>query len=103
MRAHHHLHAVCHLHNLQRHEIATTSQQPTSMGREPEDLAPSLAHLNRICHASGVHLGLLLVLEGRTPSRREDVSLLLRLRRWFLHLQYCDVGHRRWYSARLEK
>ena len=73
------------------------------MGREPEDLAPSLAHLDCIRHASGVHLGLLLILEGWTPSRREDVCLLLRLRRWFLHLQYRDVGHRRWYSARLEE
>ena len=86
MRAHHYLHAVCHIHNLQRNEIATASQQPTSMGREPEDLAPSLAHLNRIYHASGVHLGLLLVLEGWTPPRREDLCLLLCLRRWLLHL-----------------
>ena len=73
------------------------------MGREPEDLAPGLAHLYRIRHASGVHLGLLLVLEGWSPSRREDVCLLLRLRRWFLHLQYRDVGYRCWYSTRLEE
>jgi len=73
------------------------------MGRKPEDLASNLAHLDRIRYARGVHLGFLLVLERWPPTRREDVRLLLRLRRRFLYLQYCDVGHRRWYLARLEK
>jgi len=103
MRAHHHLHAFCYIHNLQRNEIATASQQPTSMGRKPEDLATSSAHLYCIHHAGGMYLGLLLILERRTSPRREDICLLLRLRRWLLHLQYRYVGHRRWCHARLKK
>jgi hypothetical protein len=32
LRTHHHFDAVCHIHNFQRNENATTSQQPSSMG-----------------------------------------------------------------------
>lgn len=86
MRSDHHLHAFCDIHDLQRNQSTATSEQPPAMGRKPEDLASSTAPYHRIHHARCNDLGLLLILEGRTPKSREDRSLLLRLRRRLLHL-----------------
>jgi hypothetical protein len=103
VRTYYHLHAVCHIHHLQRNKNATASQQSTPLGGKPEDLASSLAHQHCVYHASSMHLGLLLILEGRPPTRRKDLRLLLCLRGRILHLQYCHVGCCRWCSSRLQK
>jgi hypothetical protein len=95
VRTDHHLNAVRDFHHLQRNKSATTPQQPSTVGREPEDMAPSLAHQHRIYHVGGLHLGLLLILEGWSQTCRKDIRLLLCFRRRVLHLQHRHVGHRR--------